>query len=79
MRVFFHYRSHGENVWNATELDMAQVPVIGEYVKLNATSPWYKVQIVVYTPFEGSTSACEIFAVETDRVEEQLRAMPDFP
>jgi hypothetical protein len=79
MRVFFHYRSRGENAWTATELDMAQVPAIGEYVTLFANSPWYKVQIVIHTPFEGSGSASEIFAVQTDRLEEQRRAMPDFP
>jgi hypothetical protein len=79
MRVFFHYRSPDDDVWTATELDMAQVPVVGEYVTLHANSPWYKVQIVVYTPFEGSRTACEIFAVKTDQATEQRRAMPDFP
>ena len=79
MRVFFHYRSHGESAWTATELDMAQIPAVGEYVTLFANSPWYKIQIVVHTPFESSDSASEIFAVQTDRMEEQRRAMPDFP
>lgn len=79
MRVLFHYRSPGKADWTATELDMAQIPDVGAYVTLQANSPWYKVQIVVHTPFEGSSSACEIFAVKTDHVAEQRQAMPDFP
>ena len=79
MRVFFHYRSFGQGNWTNIELEVAQIPAVGEYVTLQPNSPWYKVQIVIHLAFEDRNLDGEVFAVETDHMEEQHQAMPDFP
>jgi hypothetical protein len=78
-RVFLHTRNHGTDKMTNEEYDFARIPIIGELVALASVSPcWYKVQLVVHTPFERGLDA-EVYAVAVDPKAAQKQAMPDFP
>lgn len=42
----------------------ARVPVVGEYVATSVEGAWYKVFLVVHTPFEESDFDAEVYAVK---------------
>ncbi len=65
MKVFLHTRSEGKYDWNNEYRDFAQIPNVGDYLALNSGSPWYLVQVIVYTPFPCDVEA-EVYAVEVD-------------
>ena len=65
MKVFLHTRDQGEFNWNNEHREFARIPVEGEYLTLHVTSEWYKVQLVVHTPFECQCNA-EVYAVKVD-------------
>lgn len=66
MRVWLHTRSNGKFDWRNEFRDFARIPVIGEYVAWDSSSPWFEVQLVVHAPFKGSNCKAEVFAVEVD-------------
>jgi len=76
MKVFLHTRSKGKHDWKNESRQFGRLPVVGEYVALEATSPWYQVQLVVHCPFEADYEA-EVYAVEVDHTEAKRRAFDD--
>jgi hypothetical protein len=46
----------------------ARIPFVGEYLALSTDSAWYKLQLVVHTPFPCDHDA-EVYAVEVDYLE----------
>lgn len=75
MKVFLHTRSQA-NRWKNESRPFERLPVVGEYVTLEATSPWYRVQLVIHCPFEAEYQA-EVYAVEIDHSEAKSRAFGD--
>lgn len=67
-RVFLHTRSPGKYNWTNEFRDFARVPVFGEYIATSSSSEWYRVQVVVHTPFPCDCDA-EVFAVEVPHSE----------
>lgn len=65
MKVFLHTRNIGEFNWINELREFARIPVEGEYLTLSSTSDWYKIQLVVHTPFECDCHA-EVYAVKVD-------------
>lgn len=41
----------------------ARIPAVGEYVATSVESDWYRVYLVVHTPFEDSQFDAEVYAV----------------
>ena len=76
MKVFLHTRSQGKYDWENEFRDFARIPVVGEYLALYVTSPWYQVQLVVHTPFKCDCEA-EVYAVEVDHSEVKKQAFKD--
>jgi len=65
MKVFLHTRDMGKFNWVNEIREFARIPIEGEYLALNSNSGWYKVQLVVHTPFECDCNA-EVYAVKVD-------------
>lgn len=76
MKVFLHTRSHGRFDWRNEARDFARIPIVGEYLTRYVTSPWYKVQIVVHTPFECEFDA-EVYAIKVDHNEIMTQSFHD--
>jgi hypothetical protein len=68
MKVLLQTRSEGNFDWNKEIRQFVQIPFVGEYVALTTNSAWYKVQLVVHTPFPCDYDA-EVYAVEVDSLE----------
>ena len=67
MRVFLHLRSRGQRDWRNEFREMPQIPRLGEFIALaSAAQEWFRVELVVYTPFPGDWDA-EVYAVAVDR------------
>jgi hypothetical protein len=65
MKVFLQTRSEGSFEWNKEFREFVQIPFVGEYLALSTESAWYKVELVVHTPFPCDYDA-EVYAVEVD-------------
>ena len=76
MKVFLHTRHHGEFDWLNEFRDFARIPIAGEYLARDVSSPWYQVQLVVHTPFECDCDA-EVYAIEVDHLEIKNQAFDD--
>lgn len=76
MKVFLHVRSQGKHDWVNKFYDFARLPVKGEYIAIETSSPWYEVQLVVHTPFPCDCEA-EVYAVEVDHMEAKKQAFND--
>ena len=76
MIVFLHTRTRGLFDWANEIRDFARIPVVGEYLALDVSSPWYQVQLVVHTSFECDCDA-EVYAVEVDHNEVKRQALRD--
>jgi hypothetical protein len=77
MKVFLHTRSKGMFDWRNELRDFARIPVLGEYLAWDDSSPWYQVQLVVHTPFEQADCDAEVYAVEVDHNEVKRQAFQD--
>lgn len=65
--IFVHLHDEGEANWENRYHDFGRIPVEGEYLSIDIG--WYKVELVVHTPFSMEMSA-EIYAVKVDYNEE---------
>lgn len=70
IKVVFHTHDKGEDNWNDESLQFATLPSVGEYVVTSVSSPWYRVELVVHTPFPCESDA-EVYAVKVDSKEIQ--------
>lgn len=70
--VFVHLHNEGETEWNNQYHSFERIPVENEYITVDYDSEWYKVELVVHTPFSDEMSA-EIFAVQVDHNEEMKK------
>ncbi|MEG3837393.1 hypothetical protein QUB32_25605 [Microcoleus sp. AT8-A4] len=65
----FHTRSPQERGWSNNEKrELARIPIVGEYVATAIYSPWFCVQLVVHTHFDGEFDA-KVYAVAADHNE----------
>jgi hypothetical protein len=74
IQVMLHTWNPGKWDWHIEFREFGQIPHVGEYVTLHSTSEWYKVELVVHTPFEGADCMAEAYAVSVDYIEEKRRA-----
>ena len=68
MKVFLHTRSPKQRNWLNEKRDFSHIPVVGEYVATSSDGPWFKVELVVHTPFPCDFDA-EVYAVAADHLE----------
>jgi len=68
MKVFLHTRDPKESECVNQFLEFARIPVIGEHVAISSDSPWFKVVVVVHTPFPCDCEA-EVYAVKVEHLE----------
>ena len=76
MKVFLHTRSQGTSDWENEIRTFERIPITGEYLSLSTDSPWYRVQLVLHTPFPCDCEA-EVYAVEVDHMEVKGQAFSD--
>lgn len=76
MIVFLHTRSKGNFNWVNEIREFARIPIVGEYLAMDVSSPWHQVQLVVHTPFECDCEA-EVYAVEVDHNEVKRQTLKD--
>lgn len=67
--VFLHLHDEGHANWNNIYFDFERIPVVGEYVTIKSDGDWYKVEMVVHTPFSKDMCA-EVYAVKVDHHKE---------
>ncbi len=67
MKVFFHTRTPQQRDWLNEERDFARIPTVGEYVATSSGSSWFRVELVVHTPFPCDFDA-EVYAVAADHL-----------
>ncbi|QTD40620.1 hypothetical protein [Sporosarcina sp. Te-1] len=67
--VFLHLHDSGQANWNNVYFDFERIPVVGEYVGIKSDGDWYKVEMVVHTPFSKGMCA-EVYAVKVDSQKE---------
>lgn len=65
-KVFLHTKNSEEIDGVNEDREFARIPVEGEYLALSSLSDWYKVRLVVHTPFKCPYNA-EVYAVKVDR------------
>jgi len=68
MKVLLHTRSQQQRDWLNENREFARIPVVGEYVAISSDSPWFKVELVVHTPFPCEFDA-EVYAVAEDHLQ----------
>ncbi|EST12191.1 hypothetical protein [Sporolactobacillus laevolacticus] len=66
--VLFHLHSKEKHDWANQYYQFERIPVEGEYVCLSSEGDWYRVELVVHTPFSNQMCS-EIYAVQIDRNE----------
>ena len=79
MRVLVHIRADAPHRRRDEDIELAQIPHVGEYVTLSADSrEWYRVVLVVHHAFR-CTVAADVYAVGYDRRQalESAGAGPD--
>lgn len=67
-RVFLHTRDLHSIDWVNEFREFSRVPGLNEYVALAGDSDWYRVIVVVHTPFPCECDA-EVYAVKVDQAE----------
>ena len=68
MKVFLHTRTPQQRDWLNEERKFGRIPVVGEFVATSSSgSSWFKVELVVHTPFVCEFDA-EVYAVEVDHL-----------
>ena len=67
--VFVHLHDEGEANFRNMLFDFGRVPVEGECLTVDFDSDWYKVEIVVHTPYSSEMCA-EVYAVKVDHQKE---------
>jgi hypothetical protein len=68
MKVFLHTRSQQQRDWLNEPREFARIPDVGEYIAVSSDSPWFKVELVLHTPFECEFDA-EVYAVAHDHLD----------
>ncbi|OCG81956.1 hypothetical protein LMG667_20185, partial [Xanthomonas euvesicatoria] len=68
MKVFLHTRSPEHRDWLNEKREFARIPVVGEHVAISSDGPWFKVELVVHTPFPCEFDA-EVYAVAVDHLQ----------
>jgi hypothetical protein len=63
--VFLHVHSPGKSDWENQSFNFGRVPTEGEYITIASDSEWYKVELVLHTPFSEEMCA-EVYAIKVD-------------
>ncbi|WP_340394908.1 hypothetical protein [Paenibacillus sp. FSL E2-0177] len=77
-KVFVHTHEKGDSEWENEYYPFSRVPVEGEFLTLASDGEWYKVEMVVHTPFDREIHA-EIYAVKVDHMKIQKRKLNTEP
>lgn len=72
--VFLHLHDEGEAKWLNKYSDFVRIPVEGEYFAIEYDGPWYKVELVVHTPFSFEMCA-EVYAMKVDNLKEMKKKL----
>lgn len=70
--VFLHLHNEGEADRLNKYSDFVRIPVEGEYFAIEHDGEWYKVELVVHTPFSSEMCA-EIYAVKVNHQKEMKK------
>ena len=62
-KVSLRSKKQVDSNWNSECREFTRIPEVGEYVTLSSQSPWYKVLLVVHTPYKSGYDA-EMYVVE---------------
>ena len=79
-KVFLHVCNPGPGTrmdWSNSSREFSRLPIIGEYIATDPSSPWYKVVLVVHCPFDADYAgeyAAEVYALEVDHMDEKRKA-----
>ncbi|MER1958813.1 MAG: hypothetical protein ABS942_15625 [Solibacillus sp.] len=71
-KVFVHLHNEGEVNWINEYYHFDRIPSEGEYLATEFNGDWYKVALVVHTPFTEEMSA-DIYAVKVNHSEEMKK------
>jgi hypothetical protein len=63
-KVYLHTKKQREINWESEFQQFPRVPIVGEYLEMRTESSWYRIQLVVHTPFHHDYEA-EVYAVRT--------------
>lgn len=67
--VLIHLHNKGSIDWINKKFYFDRIPVEGEYITVDFESDWYKIEMVVHTPFSDEMAA-EVYAVKVIYSEE---------
>ncbi len=68
-KVFVHLIIEGEANWINEYYHFDRIPSEGEYLATKANGDWYKVKLVLHSPFAKEMNA-DIYAVKVNQTEE---------
>lgn len=72
--IFLHFHNKGSKDWINKKINFDRIPVEGEYLTIEHDGEWYKVEMVVHTPFSEEMSA-EIYAVKVNHSDEKNKKL----
>ena len=75
MKVLVHTRHEGQVEWHSRLQSFVRLPVVGEFIAEQTGSDWYRVGVVVHTPYTEEYDA-ELYALKTDERSEMGKAFP---
>lgn len=66
MRVSLKIRDPGEyEEENTKKLQFGRIPMVGEYIAISNSVHWYKVVLVLHTPYLTEFDEAEVWCVKT--------------
>jgi len=77
-KVFLHLHDPRQANWTNQIYDFARIPNEGEYLTVSSDSTWYKVELIVHTPFSKDMDA-EVYAVKVDHNDVMRRKLSTKP
>ncbi len=70
-QVFLHWIDTPDGEWQNEHREFSSVPTIGEHVALNTSSAYYRVTLIVHTPFPCDCDA-EVYTIRDDTQAEMI-------
>jgi len=77
-KVFLHIHDPHQANWINQMYEFARIPIEGEHLTVSTDSAWYRVELVVHTPFSDDMDA-EVYAVKVDHSEVKRRKLNTRP
>ncbi|OME07875.1 hypothetical protein BSK64_06365 [Paenibacillus odorifer] len=79
-KVFVHVHDAGDIEFENDYHSFSRIPVENEYFTLSHDGDWYRVELIIHTPFDEEIEA-EIYGVKVDHMEimkDKLNPDPGF-